>query len=153
MIQIWPRLMLPMAIILQLLKGEAIGIYFIDSTAIKACHNKRRYRNKTFARLARSSKSSMGYFYGFKLHAIINHKGEFIALKMIKGNVDDRTPVLELTNGLTGIIAADKGYIKQNLFIELYEQGLKMIHGIKKNMKNKLMNLDKFKRKNPTEKT
>ena len=76
----------------------------------------------------------MGYFYGFKLYAIINHKGEFMALKMTKGNVDDRTPVAELSNGLTGIMAADKGYIKQNLFIELYERGLKMIHGLKKNM-------------------
>jgi len=141
-VELMPRLFLPLNILLHLLFGEQTGIYFIDSTAIKACHNKRRYRNKTFAGLARSSKSSMGYFYGFKLHAIINHKGEFIALKMTKGNVDDRTPVLELAGGLTGVMAADKGYIKQNLFIELYEQGLKMIHGIKKNMKNKLMDLN-----------
>jgi hypothetical protein len=60
----------------------------------------------------------MGYFYGFKLHLIINEKGEFIALKMTKGNVDDRVPVLELTKGLTGAIYADKGYIKQNLFLK-----------------------------------
>jgi hypothetical protein len=56
-----------------------------------------------------------------------------MALKMTRGNVDDRTPVAELSNSLTGIMATDKVYIKQNLFIELYELGLKMIHGIKKN--------------------
>lgn len=39
-------------------------------------------------------------------------------------------------------MAADKGYIKQNLSVALYERGLKMIHGIKKNMKNKLMDLN-----------
>ncbi|WP_410521394.1 transposase [Candidatus Tisiphia endosymbiont of Parasteatoda lunata] len=64
-----------------------------------------------------------------------------MALKVTKGNVDDRVPVPELTKRLTGIIAADKGYIKQNLFLNLYERGLKMIHGIKKNMENKLMDL------------
>lgn len=141
-VELMPRLFLPLNILLHLLFGEETGIYFIDSTTIKACHNKRRYRNKIFTGLAKASKSSMGYFYGFKLHAIINHKGEIMALKMTKGNVDDRTPVPELAKGLTGIMAADKGYIKQNLFIELYEQGLRMIHGIKKNMKNKLMGLN-----------
>lgn len=140
-VELISRLFIPLNTLLHLLFGEETGIYFIDSTTIKACHNKRRYRNKVFAGLAKSSKSSMGYFYGFKLHAIINHKGEFMALKMTKGNVDDRTPVPELSKGLIGIMAADKGYIKQNLFIELYERGLKMVHGIKKNMKNKLMDL------------
>jgi Transposase DDE domain len=141
-VELISRLFMPLNVLLHLLFGKETGIYFIDSTTIKACHNKRRYRNKVFAGLAKSSKSSMGYFYGFKLHTIINHQGEFVALKMTKGNVDDRTPVPELTNGLTGLMAADKGYIKQNLFIELYERGLKMIHGIKKNMQNKLMGLN-----------
>ena len=83
----------------------------------------------------------MGFFYGFKLHLVINEKGEFVALKMTKGNVDDRAHVPELTKNLTGFIYADKGYIKQNLFINLYATGLKMIHGIKKNMPNRLMDL------------
>lgn len=61
--------------------------------------------------------------------------------KVTKGNVDDRSPVVELTKDLTWSIYADKGYIKQSLFIELYERGLKMVHGIKKNLANKLMDL------------
>jgi hypothetical protein len=66
--------------------------------------------------------------------------------KVTKGNVDDRSPVVELTKDLTWSIYADKGYIKQSLFIELYERGLKMVHGIKKNLANKLMDLkDKIK--------
>ena len=69
----------------------------MNFTAIKACHNKRRYRNKVFKGLVKHSKSSMGYFYGFKLHVIINNKGEFMALKVTKGNVDDRVLVPELT--------------------------------------------------------
>jgi hypothetical protein len=138
-VALMPKLFMPLNILIHLLFGEQTGIYFIDSTAVKACHNKRRYSNRIFLGLAKSSKSSMGYFYGFKLHLVINNKGEIMALKMTRGNVDDRVPVPELTKGLTGIIAADKGYIKQNLFLNLYERGLKMIHGIKKNMANKLM--------------
>jgi transposase len=83
----------------------------------------------------------MGFFYEFKLHLIINEKGEIVALKLTKGNVDDRTPVHNLTKNLIGSIYVDKGYIKQNLFIDLYERGLKMVHEIKKNMPNKLMDL------------
>ena len=60
---------------------------------------------------------------------------------MTKGNVDNRVHVPDLTKDLTGFIYADKGYIKQNLFVNLFERGLKMIHGIKRNMSNKLMDL------------
>ena len=114
-VELMSRLFLPFNILLHMLFGEETGTYFMDTTAIKICHNKRRYRNKTFAGLAKQGKSSMGFFYGFKLHLVINEKGEFIALKMTKGNVDDRVPVLDLTRDLTGFIYADKGYIKQNL--------------------------------------
>jgi len=141
-VELMPRLFLPLNILTHLLFGEETGTYFIDATTIKACHNKRRYRNKVFKGLAKSGKSSMGFFYGFKLHLIINEKGEIVALKMTKGNVDDRTPVPDLTKNLTGNMYADKGYIKQNLFLNLYERGLKMVHGIKKNMDNKLMDLN-----------
>ncbi|WP_410520685.1 IS982 family transposase [Candidatus Tisiphia endosymbiont of Dioctria rufipes] len=140
-VELMPRLFVPLNILMHLLFGEETGSYFIDATTINACHNKRRYSNKIFKGLAKHSKSSMGYFYGFKLHLIINEKGQFIALKMTKGNVDDRISVPELTDGLTGVMYADKGYIKQNLFVSLYERGLKMVHGIKKNMPNKLMDL------------
>lgn len=107
-VELISRLFIPFNTLLHLLYGEETGIYFIDSTTIKACHNKRRYKNKVFAGLAKSSKSTMGYFYGFKLHAIINHKGEFMALKMTRVNVDDRTPVPELSRGLTGVMAQIK---------------------------------------------
>jgi len=100
-VELMSRLFLPFNILLHMLFGEETGTYFMDTTAIKICHNKRRYRNKTFAGLAKQGKSSMGFFYGFKLHLVINEKGEFIALKMTKGNVDDRVPVLDLTRDLT----------------------------------------------------
>jgi hypothetical protein len=140
-VELMPRLFMSLNVLMHMLLGEQTGTYFIDATTIKACHNKRRYRNKVFDGFVKQGKSSMGFFYGFKLHLVINEKGQIIALKLTRGNVDDRTPVPDLTKDLTGSIYANKGYIKQNLFLNLYERGLKMIHGIKKNMQSKLMDL------------
>ena len=53
----------------------------------------------------------MGWFYGFKLHAIINSSGELIRLRLTPGNIDDRTPMPDLCEGLFGQLYADKGYI------------------------------------------
>ncbi len=114
-VELMPRLFMPLNILIHMLLGEQTGTYFIDATTIKACHNKRRYRNKVFDGFAKQDKSTMGFFYGFNLHLVINEKGEIIALKLTKGNVDDRTPVPYLTRDLIGSIYADKGYIKQNL--------------------------------------
>ncbi len=94
-IALMPRLFMPLNILVHTLLGKTTGTYFIDTTPIKVCNNKRQSGNKIFKGLAKYSKSTMGYLYGFKLHLIINDKGEFIALKVTKGNVDDRSPVVE----------------------------------------------------------
>ena len=86
-------------------------------------------------------KSSYGWFMGFKLHLIINSKGQIISVKITKGNVDDRTPVKDLTRGLSGSLYADKGYISQKLFKEIYNDGLRIVTGVKANMKNYFMTI------------
>lgn len=83
----------------------------------------------------------MGWFYGLKLHLVINHKGSIVAVKITPGNVDERTVLDEMTRHLRGSLFADKGYISQNFFKILYQRGLKLITGIKRNMKNYLMPL------------
>jgi hypothetical protein len=138
-IQLLPRLFVPLCMVFHALKGEETGIYFVDSTCLPVCHNNRRYKNKVFKGVAESSKSTMGWFYGFKLHLVTNHKGEIVALKITKGNVDDRDVLDDMTAHLTGKIAADKGYISPSLFKKLYARGLHLIVGIRKNMKNHLM--------------
>ena len=140
-VAIMKSILVPLCAFVQSLTGEKTGVYFIDSTLLKACHIRREKQNKVFAGLAKKSKSTMGWFFGFKLHIVINDKGELMAFKITKGNVDDRNPVPDLTKGLIGKLVGDKGYISNNLFLELWEDGLQLITKIKKNMKNKLIPL------------
>jgi len=119
------------------------NLYFIDSTVIKVCHNRRIYRNKVFSGIAKRGKSTMGWFFGFKLHLIVNEKGDLISFFLTPGNVDDRNEqvVGRLTTGLIGLLFGDRGYISKKIFKESFERGLKLITGIKSNMKNKFMDI------------
>ena len=99
---------------------------------LSICHSRREKRNKVFGKIAEKGKTSMGWFFGFKLHMIINDVGQIMAIKITKGNVDDRTPVEELTKKLKGSVYANKVYIGADLFKALYKRGLKLITGIKK---------------------
>jgi len=119
------------------------GISFIDSTKLSVCENLRIYSHKVFKGFAARGKSSTGWFYGFKLHIIINHLGEIISFWITPGNVDDKNQKLMnmLTEKMYGLLFGDRGYISQKLFENLYNKGIKLITNLRKNMKNKLMEL------------
>ena len=121
--------------------GEPTGIAFIDSTSLEVCDPHRIPSHRVFRDVAQRGKTSTGWFFGFKLHLIINDRGELLAVRFTAGNVDDRKPVPDMAEGLAGKMFGDKGYISQSLFNQLWEQGLQLITRIKKNMKNKLMPL------------
>jgi hypothetical protein len=131
--------LVPFCMFTQSLSGEHTGIYFVDSLLIKSCHIKREKQHRVFKGLAKKSKSTVGWFFGFKLHLIINDKGEFMAFKVTAANVDDRKTVPDLTKNLIGKLIGDKGYLSSNLFSELYARGLHLLTKIRNNMKNKLM--------------
>lgn len=141
-IQLWSSLVLPLVILIHQFKGEQTGIYFIDSTKLQICHNKRTSSNRVFGRKAKIGKSSYGWFMGFKLHLIINNKGEIMAIKITKGNASDLSAVSVLAKGLYGKLFGDKGYISKNLFNELYAKDLRLFTGIRKDMKNHLLELE-----------
>ena len=121
--------------------AKPTGISFIDSTSIKVCHNRRIVRNKVFAGLAKRGKTTMGWFYGFKLHLIINHKGELLAATLTQGDVDDRKPVPLLAKHLYGTIYADKGYLSAKLADTLLEKGISLITNVRRNMKEKIISV------------
>lgn len=125
-------------------RGEKTGIYFIDSTTLKVSNNKRIYRHKVFQGLAKRGKTSMGWFFGFKLHLIVNDLGEIISFALTPGNTSDNdiNLVTRLAKEIAGKLFGDKGYISQELFEALFDSGLKLITGIRKNMKNKLVELE-----------
>lgn len=121
--------------------GQCTGISFIDSTSIRVCKNKRITQNKVFRDIATVGKSTMGWFYGFKLHIIVNDKGELLDFIITRANVDDRTPLKEdnFLKKIFGSLYADKGYISKELSNLLFDQGLHLVTGIRANMKNVLM--------------
>ena len=121
--------------------GKCTGIAFVDSTALAVCGNKRISRNRVFRGMAKLGKTTMGWFFGFKLHLVINECGELLAVQLTHGNVDDRQPVPHLTRELFGKLFGDKGYISSELFAQLWDRGLQLITHIRRNMTNQLMPL------------
>uniref|UniRef100_UPI00404A9CF9 IS982 family transposase n=1 Tax=Fulvivirga sp. TaxID=1931237 RepID=UPI00404A9CF9 len=123
--------------------GNGTGISFVDSTPIRVCNNKRIKRNKVFNGIAQVGKSTMGYFFGFKLHIVINDKGEILNFVITPANTDDREPLKKpsFLKNLKGKLYADKGYINQEITRILFIDGLHLITNIRNNMKNVLMEL------------
>lgn len=140
-VALMPSVLRPLCVYLNTRKGQATGLAFIDATALVVCHNRRLDSHKVFKKLARRGKTSMGWFYGFKLHRVVNDQGELLAFQITPANVDDRTPVPQLTKKLTGQLFGDRGYISQKRFETLLEENLQLITTLRKNMKNKLLPL------------
>jgi hypothetical protein len=140
-VELMPGALIPLCGYLQSRKGRCSGVSFIDSTALKVCHNRRIHSHKVFAGCAKRGKTSVDWFYGFKLHLVINDRGELLSLRLTPGNCDDRRPVPELVKGLFGKLFGDKGYISQPLFEALYDEGVQLVTKLKRGMRNRLMPL------------
>ena len=131
----------PLCAYLQTRKGRCTGLSFVDATALKVCHNRRIFSHRVFRAWARRGKTSVDWFYGFKLHLVINDEGELLSFRLTPGNVADRTPVPALVNRLWGKLFGDKGYISQQLFETLFTQHLQLVTKLARHMKNKLLPL------------
>ncbi len=123
--------------------GKCTGISFIDSTSVRVCKNKRINANKVFKGIANTGKSTVGWFYGFKLHIIINDKGEILNFTITQASADDREPLKQerFLDKIFGKLFADKGYIGKKLAQLLFVDGIQLITSIKNNMKNCLMTM------------
>lgn len=145
MIELKQEAMWVFALFAKALSASCTGISIIDSTALEVCNNRRIWKNKVFKGLAQRGKTSVKWFFGFKLHVTINDRGEIISFFITPGNVADGScTVLEkITEKLWGKLIADMGYIGKTQ--ELYQRGIQIIHRLRSNMRNKLISLfDKF---------
>jgi transposase len=162
-----PQTLLPLCVYLKQCFGTCTRISFIDSTCLKVCHNRRISGHLVFKNLAARGKSgcirlrrgkalraevssacvapstSVDWFFGFKLHLVVNENGELLNITLTPGNTDDRKPVPDLVSSLFGKIFADKGYVSQSLATQLFEdEGIDFFAKPHRNMKNKLMRLN-----------
>jgi hypothetical protein len=122
-------------------RGECTGISFIDSTVLRVCHNKRIKRNKVFKDMAKVGKSTVGWFFGFKLHLIINDKGEILSFYLSQGNTSDNSAriITRMTKEIFGKVFGDKGYINKALADLLFDDGIQLITAVRRNMKQKAL--------------
>ena len=89
-VELMPTVLVPLVAYLHTLMGQCTGISFIDSTPLAVCHNARIHSHRVFAGRAARGKTSVGWFYGFKLHLVVNDQGELLAFCLTPGNFDDR---------------------------------------------------------------
>lgn len=137
-----PSTLIPLCAYLRHCFGNCTGVSFIDSTSIKVCHNRRISSHKVFKSLATRGKTSVDWFFGFKLHLVVNEQGELLNAILTPGNVDDRQPVPQLLQQLFGKVFGDRGYISQKLALQLWQDcRIQLIGKLKRNMKNRLMPL------------
>ena len=144
-IELKQKHLLPLAVFAQLETGICKGKSFVDSTALKVSHERRISSHKTFATLAQRGKTSVGWFYGFKLHFTVNTEGEILSFVLSPGNIADNNEniLMLLTKNLFGKIFGDKGYIvNAELFQKLYSKGIQFITKLRSNMKNKLLSIE-----------
>jgi Transposase DDE domain len=140
-IEVMADVLIPIAAFMQGRCGKGKGIAFVDSTPLCVCKNIRIPRHKTFKEVAGRGKSSTGWFYGFKLHLMVDDCGEILSFSITRGNVDDRVPVPTMAKNFIGKLFGDKGYISKKLAELLAMNDIELITKLKKNMKPKVIAL------------
>lgn len=112
----------------------------MGATALSVCHNRRIAQHRVFADFAAHGKTSLGWFFGFKLYLCVNERRELLKVALTPGNTDDRKPVPRLAQRLFGQLLADKGSLSYALSKELLETfDLRLITPLKRKMKNQLL--------------
>ena len=139
-VELMPRAVVPLAVYLHHRFGPCTGISFVDSTALPVCRNARIHQHKVFVDVAARGKTTLGWFYGFKLHLIVNDCGDLLACQLTPGNVDDRKPLPTLVQRVFGKLFGDKGYLSQPLVETLLTaHDVHLITPARRNMQGQLL--------------
>ena len=112
----------PLLVFLVSLLASPTTANYVDSTKLVVCHNRRIRRHRVFRGMAARGKSSMGWFYGFKLHLIVNEHGQLVSFIVTPGNTSDtyKGTVTKLAERMVGKLFGDRGYISKDLFAALW---------------------------------
>jgi hypothetical protein len=141
-VELMPRVLVGLIGYLRTRMGTCSGISFVDSTALPVCDNRRIHSHKVFEGLAARGKTSMGWFFGFKLHLVVSDCGELLAWYLSAGSTHDIKALPKLVTRLFGKLFGDAGYLSQPVFEQLFtDQHLQLVTKVRKNMKNRLMPL------------
>ena len=123
---------------------QGIQLQFADSTKLAVCNIKREFTHKVVKGVATKSKSTMGWYYGFKLHLVCDNCGRIVAWHITTATVDDRKGLSLIWDELTGMIVADAGYLGSNWQEAAADLGLRLLTGVKKIMKKLMSKWDYF---------
>nr|WP_200892534.1 IS982 family transposase [Aliterella atlantica] len=135
-----PSTLIPLCVYLTDCFSKCTGISFIDATSLRVCHNRRINQHRVFNNLAARGKTSVDWFFGFKLHLVVNELGELLNVQITPGNIDERKPVPGLLRSLFGKVFADRGYVSRSLAQKLLQNfGIEFFAQPRRNMKNRLM--------------
>ena len=139
-VELIPSTLGPLCAYLRQCYGPCTGTSSVDATALAVCHNRRIAHHKVFHGLAARGRTSVGWFFGFKLHLVVNDRGELLRVALTPGNTDDRKPVPHLAQTLFGKLFADKGYLSAALTHELLMTlGVHLLTPSKRRMKPRLL--------------
>ncbi|WPC34277.1 IS982 family transposase [Acinetobacter sp. YWS30-1] len=117
-----------------LMKGQGTQYLWIDSTPLPVCKNQRIQRHKSLVQIASRGRNSMGWFYGCKLHIVMNQFGEIACSALSNGHLADIKMVERLVKEMGAKLYGDRGYISQELKSRLKKQGIDLITYHRKNM-------------------
>jgi len=133
------ELILPLLAFFKLISADCDGESYIDATSLPICHTKREKSNKVFKGLAKKSKSTMGWFFGFKLHLIVTQFGHPIMFNLTKGNVDDRNVCMSFFSKIVGDLYGDRGYIGQEFSRKLKAKTIRIVTYLRAKMRPQLV--------------
>jgi transposase len=112
-----------------------LALKFADSSRLRVCDIKREWSHKVCKGLAKKSKSTMGWFYGFKLHIICNELMQILNFTITPATTDDRRALETLWDDIFGMIIADAGYVGKDIRDAGLKKGKFLFAAVRANMK------------------
>lgn len=111
-------------------------LHMQDGVPMPITHYARSNRDKCF-----KSEAAYGYctskdehYYGFMGHVRINSDGALSGFMLTPANGSEREAMLAMSNEITGIMLADKGFISASLQADLAKHGIDLQTPLRKNM-------------------